>query len=254
MSSRHRIRKATIQKIVKACMPALKKRASLAAPVQSFGCGVQGCVYKATGTRRIVKVTMGAEEAAASIWRKNLGTGAPAALPRVYRVAKLVQCVEEARLRGRGPRVAYVTVREDLPDVPRQWAPHRRLLADLVRSLEDTFRHHGRRHTKLSHTQVMRGWYADNARDLAKLIPFEEHIIESLAFLFTWLHDRRLVMFDVHLDNLGVRKKNHGWPAVVVRDIGMMYPSRHSRVPMKRRFGATYVNRNTATLGSIDAL
>ncbi len=235
-----RSKRQRVQDVVHACETVLRRKVGLES-TRPVGCGVQGCVYRTRIPAKVVKVSLGSShEAGPVMWQWKRGWDSHWSLPRIYRVAKLTSC---AGATGRD-KIAYVTVRENLHPLPH--LRHRDTVDDLVTSLERAFRRGALRNGVDTVEWLTRRSVAERMQGLTM---FERQVVLSIAHLAAWLSVRGIILRDMHLGNLAVRRRG-GFLDVVVRDIGFMEPRPGSRaVEDRERFSERYVRRHAANLG-----
>lgn len=231
---------------VRACKDVLKNRLKLKALI---GCGAQGCVYSTKDKKVILKVSAGQRmsEIRQIMWQKQRGWRSHTALPRVKKVYHLNRCAKRV-----GVTSAYVTVREDLHDVPS--TPATRAAVSLLRAFEkELFRVPG---TYEAVRALQDRFEAKHLTRLKRLhrSPIAWRIWTNIVQLQVWLAYHGLTMGDVKVDNLGVRKPSlqRGEPYdVVFRDMGLL----QLRSAAGSRERARFHNgpRRTTPLGAFDA-
>ena len=170
-----------------------------------YGCGVEGCVYKAGA--HAAKISLNEEEARAARWVQGLGRGRPPALPEIHDVRTL-KC---------GGLSTYLILREDLDDLR---ASDPRLVNKALTAVETA--------TAFSLTAfgpVERARAAGALRLLGSYIGIARRdawIVKQLRTFTVWSVERGVAWLDLHTQNLGVRA---GEKQVVIRDFG------HSDIP-----------------------
>lgn len=233
------------KRAVDACRPVLKQRLHLS---RLIACGVQGCVYKTTQPGTVLKVTSGAKQAEVDqvMWRKQQGWRSHTALPRIHRVYRLDKCAKRVNAQA-----AYVTVREDLRDVPATKAT--RMAVTLLEKLEDALL--DAPGTERAARIVLHEFIEQHHTALENL--HRSHMAWSIwthiTHLQVWLAKRGYTMSDARLSNLGLRVPSlqQGQKFdVVMRDMGFLTLRGAASDAAARRFKA---GRKRATaLGWLD--
>lgn len=248
MSGRHKTFTAydnrRAKRAVKACLPVLQKRVHLG---ERIACGKQGCVYETTRGNKVVKVTAGTnaeDEIDFIVWLKERGWRIHTALPMPRQVYRLGRCATRAGVRG-----AYVTVREDLTDVPA--TAYTRLAVTLLERLEKAL--HRVPGTYHDARAARERFEARNNAGLRRIQtdPDAWRIYAHIAHLQMWLAYHGLTMGDIRLSNLGIRKPSHQHGErfdVVVRDVGFL--GLRTAAPAKTRRRLEYAHERARALGT----
>jgi hypothetical protein len=231
------------KRAVKACHDVLVHRVKLG---KLINCGAQGCVYEREGevafdsrhmrrkAEAVVKVSAGRAlpEIEQIMWQKLRGWRSHVALPRVRKVYHLNRCAKRA-----GISTAYVTIREDLRNIPSTPAV-RKAVRLLERLEDDLFDAHG---TYDAARRVLRDFEVRHHAALREVhrSPLAWRVFTHIAGLQVWLASHGLTMSDVKVANLGARVPSlqRGEPYdVVMRDIGCLQLRTQAPTRERQRF------------------
>jgi hypothetical protein len=175
--------------------------------VKCISCGVEGCVYKITEPGLIAKVTYSTEEATLSAWLMQQDD-LPKAFPKIEGVWELPGKCKTGKRKTAG----YLILREDLADLKvTNYRNMQTALHTFVGALSRLIRDEDLEIFERDTLGAMRTltFQTPLGRDLKHY----EQLLEITPFAVK----HRIVPFDLHVQNLGLRKPDQ----LVIRDLGL---------------------------------